>query len=81
MKIRQPLATQFESTTLSWSFPLSPGYPALMSDNGLKDLAEEHKLEQDNKREVDQKHKWALGEELPTRGHPSKRPAKPYSAR
>ncbi|CAF9925173.1 MAG: hypothetical protein ALECFALPRED_002917 [Alectoria fallacina] len=50
-----------------------------MSDNGLNDLAKEHKLEQDHKRELDQKHKWALGEGLPTRGHPSRRPAKPYT--
>ena len=52
-----------------------------MSDNGLNDLAKEHKLEQDHKRELDQKHKWALGEGLPTRGHPSRRPAKPYTTR
>jgi len=51
-----------------------------MSDNGLTHLAKEHKLEQDHKRELDQKHKWALGEGLPTRGHPSRRPAKPYTA-
>ncbi|KAF6221754.1 hypothetical protein HO133_001722 [Letharia lupina] len=49
-----------------------------MSNIGLNDLAKEHKLEQDHKRELDQKHKWALGEGLPTRGHPSRRPAKPY---
>ena len=41
-----------------------------MSDNGVNDLAKEHKLNQDHKREVNQKHKWALGEGLPTRGHP-----------
>ena len=52
-----------------------------MSDNGINDLAKEHKLEQDHKRELDQKHKWALGEGLPTQGHPSRRPAKPYTTR
>ena len=47
-----------------------------MSDNGLNHLAKEHKLEQDHKREMDQRHKWALGDELPTQGHPSRRPSK-----
>jgi len=50
-----------------------------MSESGLKDLAKEHKLEQDHKREMDQKHKWALGEGLSSRGQPGKRPAKPSS--
>lgn len=48
-----------------------------MSNNSLNDLAKEHKLEQDHKRELDQKHKWALGAGLPTRGQPARRPAKP----
>ena len=46
-----------------------------MSKNGLNDLAKEHKLEQDHKRELDQKYKWALGEGLAT----PRRPAKPYT--
>lgn len=41
-----------------------------MSDKGVNDLAKEHKLNQDHKREMNQKHKWALGEGFPTRGHP-----------
>ncbi len=50
-----------------------------MSKNGLNDLAKEHKLEQDHKRELDQKYKWALGEGLLTQEHPTRRPAKPYT--
>jgi len=48
-----------------------------MSASGLKDLAKEHKLEQDRKRDLDQKHKWALGEGPITRGQLGRRPAKP----
>lgn len=50
-----------------------------MSESSLKDLTKEYKLEQDHKRELDQKHKWALGEDAPTRGHPGRRPVKPYT--
>jgi len=51
---------------------------AFMSVSGLKDLAKEHKLVQDHKREIDNKKKWALGERDPvSQGHPSRRPGKP----
>lgn len=50
-----------------------------MSESGLKDLAKEHKLEQDHKRDLDQKHKWALGEGPVTPGQLGRRPAKPYN--
>ena len=50
-----------------------------MSDNSLQDMANEHKLEQDYKRDVDQKHKWALGTSAVTRGQLGRRPAKPYA--
>ena len=33
-----------------------------MSSEDLRDAAKEYKLEQDHKRELDHKHKWALGE-------------------
>lgn len=48
-----------------------------MSDGGLNDLAKA--LEQDRKRELDQKHKWSLGESDKTAGHPSRRPVKPIT--
>lgn len=51
-----------------------------MSENILKDLAREHKLEQDHKRELNQKHKWALGEGPATSGHLGRRPAKPFNS-
>ncbi|KAK4697786.1 hypothetical protein P7C71_g359, partial [Lecanoromycetidae sp. Uapishka_2] len=50
-----------------------------MSEGSLKDLATERKLEQDHKRELDHKHKWALGEGPITPGHMCKRPAKPFN--
>ena len=52
-----------------------------MPESGLKDLAREHKLEQDHKRELNHKHKWALGEGPITREHPGRRPAKPFHNR
>lgn len=33
-----------------------------LSNEDLRDAAKEYKLEQDHKRELDHKHKWALGE-------------------
>jgi len=40
------------------------------------DTSKQQKLELDRKRELDQKHKWALGEAILTPGRPSKRPVK-----
>ena len=40
----------------------------------LDDVTKAHKLEQDRKREVDQKHKWALGKTEPDPGHSTPRP-------
>lgn len=48
-----------------------------MSVATLDGMAEEYKLEQDHKRDLDQKHKWALGEVPGTRGSLSKRPKQP----
>ena len=48
-----------------------------MSVASFDGMAEEYKLEQDHKRELDQKHKWALGEVGGIRGPTSKRPGKP----
>ena len=50
-----------------------------MSESSFQNMAKEHKLEQDYKRDVDQKHKWALGTSPITRGQLGRRPAKPYS--
>ena len=50
-----------------------------MSEGGVRDLAREHKLEQDHKRDLDQKHKWALGTSPITHGQLGRRPAKPYN--
>ncbi|KAL8812293.1 MAG: hypothetical protein Q9223_001161 [Gallowayella weberi] len=47
-----------------------------MAPKGVHDYAMRRKLEQDHKREVDQRHKWALGEASPTRGRDKKTPAK-----
>ncbi len=33
-----------------------------LSTESLRDAAKEYKLEQDHKRDLDHKHKWALGE-------------------
>ncbi|KAL8729959.1 MAG: hypothetical protein Q9166_004404 [cf. Caloplaca sp. 2 TL-2023] len=52
-----------------------------MAPKGVHDHAMRRKLEQDHKRELDQKHKWALGEVSPTRGRDKRVPAKaPRSA-
>ena len=48
-----------------------------MSVLSFDGMAEEYKLEQDHKRELDQRHKWALGEVEGIRGNLSKRPVKP----
>ena len=48
-----------------------------MSDLSLKDHAKERKLDQDHKRELNQKHKWARGEGPVTSGQLGRRPAKP----
>ncbi|MCJ1476940.1 hypothetical protein MMC13_005609 [Lambiella insularis] len=48
-----------------------------MSVVSIVGAAESFKLEQDHKRELDQKHKWALGEVEGQRGHPGRRPQKP----
>lgn len=45
------------------------------------DWDDEYKLEQDHKREVDQRRKWAHGEALLAPGRPSKRPLKAPSQR
>jgi len=50
-----------------------------MSVVTLDGAAETCKLEQDYKRDLDQKHKWALGEMEGYRGHPGKRPGKPVT--
>ena len=47
-----------------------------MSETGFMDVTQEYKVEQDYKRELNHKHKWALGVNPATPGHPSKRPAK-----
>ena len=47
-----------------------------MAPKGVHDYTMRRKLEQDHKRELDQKHKWALGEASPTRGCGKKTPAK-----
>ncbi|KAL8862328.1 MAG: hypothetical protein Q9178_001337 [Gyalolechia marmorata] len=47
-----------------------------MAPKGVHDYTMRRKLEQDHKRELDQKHKWALGEASPTRGREKKIPAK-----
>ena len=51
-----------------------------MSTTGIIDVAVGGKLDQDHKRERDQKHKWAFGEETPSRGRVNKRPVKLVSA-
>ena len=48
-----------------------------MSDGGLNDWA--RALEQDKKREQDQKYKWALGQGVARDGSPTGRPLKPAS--
>ena len=50
-----------------------------MSVVALDGAAEACKLEQDYKRDLDQKHKWALGEVEGVRGYPGKRPGKPLT--
>ena len=50
-----------------------------MSDHGLNDAAKDHKLVHDRQRELNSKYKWALGEAVVTRGHPSRRPVVPRS--
>ena len=52
-----------------------------MSASDVTDAAVGGKLDQDHKRELDQKYKWALGEAVQTRGQLSKRPDKPLTAR
>lgn len=51
-----------------------------MSDHSLNDAVKEHKLVQDHKRELDSKHKWALGEAGVVRGRQSIRPQLPTSS-
>ncbi|KAL8790481.1 MAG: hypothetical protein Q9213_000633 [Squamulea squamosa] len=52
-----------------------------MAPKGVHDYTMRRRLEQDHKRELDQKHKWALGETSPTRGRDKKTPVKaPRSA-
>ncbi|MCJ1254546.1 hypothetical protein MMC24_002361 [Lignoscripta atroalba] len=48
----------------------------LTADN-MAVAAQEFKLEQDHKRELDNKHKWALGEAVSNSGRASRRPNKP----
>ena len=48
-----------------------------MASYSLHDTAMGDRLEQDHKREIDQKHKWALGEAVLTPGRHGRRPAKP----
>ncbi|KAL8720413.1 MAG: hypothetical protein Q9225_002733 [Loekoesia sp. 1 TL-2023] len=48
-----------------------------MAPKGIHDQAMRGKLQQDQKRELDQKHKWALGEAARTSGRNKKQPAKP----
>ncbi|MCJ1405486.1 hypothetical protein MMC11_008714 [Xylographa trunciseda] len=51
-----------------------------MSVVTLDGAAEAYKIEQDYKRDLDQKHKWALGEVEGVRGYPGKcRPGKPVT--
>ena len=51
-----------------------------MAGTGISDVVMRSKLQQDHKRELDQKHKWALGEAMLVPGRHSKRPAKSHSA-
>lgn len=46
-----------------------------MSDHSLNDAVKDCKLVQDRKRELNHRHKWALGEAFATPGHPGRRPA------
>lgn len=48
-----------------------------MAPKGILDHAMRAKLQQDRKREFDQKHKWSLGEAAQTAGRNKKAPAKP----
>ena len=47
-----------------------PTLSSRMSESSLSQLTQLHKLDQDHARERNQKRKWALGEAVPTRGHP-----------
>ncbi|KAL9615287.1 MAG: hypothetical protein Q9167_000258 [Letrouitia subvulpina] len=47
-----------------------------MANTSILDVAMRGKLYQDHKRELDQKHKWALGEAVRTPGQRCRRPAK-----
>lgn len=51
-----------------------------MSESAFRDVSRERRLDQDRKREIDSRHKWALGEEE-TKGRAKPRPInRPYSA-
>ncbi|KAI4212748.1 MAG: hypothetical protein LQ351_004641 [Letrouitia transgressa] len=50
-----------------------------MANISILDVAMRDKLYQDHKRELDQKHKWALGEAVRTPGQACRRPAKAAS--
>ncbi|KAI4138599.1 MAG: hypothetical protein L6R39_006705 [Caloplaca ligustica] len=47
-----------------------------MGPKGFNDHAVRAKLQQDRKRELDQRHKWALGEAAPTSGRNKRQPAR-----
>ncbi|KAL9017421.1 MAG: hypothetical protein Q9185_005239 [Variospora sp. 1 TL-2023] len=48
-----------------------------MAPKALLDHSMRGKLQQDRKRELDSRHKWSLGEAVPTAGRNKKQPAKP----
>ena len=51
-----------------------------MSESAFRDVSRERRLDQDRKRELDNRHKWALGEEE-AKGRAKPRPInRPYAA-